>query len=112
MSVVTNYVIICGINDRGGKELENKFHPICFNQIDGGAGGNKALEIEIWAAAVNYTRSAAITPNTILEIDWDYPDEVLLLVQEQEEARPSVWCPSGHGNNSAAAWNLLKALKG
>ena len=100
MSMVTNVLLAIGIgnSNRGianiNQELDNRYKQE-LRSIDEGPGGNqvggsKRLEVEVWAAALG-----GVPTETLLRLfgdaPWEDPDNVQLMVCEQEEDRFTVY---------------------
>ena len=99
MSYVTNIIVHCSICDSGQAALLEPFckgsRPQSLKIItDGDAGrwwgGDKNPEVELYAAAFNYLP----WPDFVARIEglaWQYPEDVQVLVQDQNDSRLSVF---------------------
>jgi hypothetical protein len=55
-----------------------------FNEVSEHAGGTKAMEAEVWLGAFNYLDLEDFLERVRLT-DFEYPDDVRILVQEQDD---------------------------
>lgn len=65
-------------------------------EISGHAGGNKAMQCEVWAAAINYFDIDAFA-KVIASIEWESPEFVQLLVKDEHEERFTLRAGSATG---------------
>lgn len=88
MSTVTNMILATMVDDASSFRedegpLATLVHP-GFVQVDQHAGGNKAMECDVFMAAVN-----GLDLDEVLEklrkVPWAFPEEVQLFVKEQDD---------------------------
>jgi hypothetical protein len=93
MSRVTDLVLITSISDGGGEDehpnvdklsawlTEN--HRCAFQRVDQHAGGNKAMQCDVFLVAVNYLDADGFLAQ-FRAIEWDSPEAVVLIVNAEE----------------------------
>jgi hypothetical protein len=85
MSYVSNVILLTFIEDPGIKDVQlwlSGAGALPLNQIDGFAGGTKAIEHEIWAGAYNWLD----VPEFIKAVEnagWEFPSDVQLLIKRE-----------------------------
>ena len=87
MSHVTDVLLLASLEDSGVQKVqqwleENKWPKLV--EISDHAGGNKAMQCEVWAAAINYFDIEAFAA-AVKSIEWEYPDSVQLLVKDEHD---------------------------
>lgn len=85
MSYVADIILLTSINDSGIEKVQdwlrqNKWPPLV--EISDHAGGNKAMQCDLWAAAINHFPIGDFA-EAIREIAWEIPDSVQLLVKNE-----------------------------
>ena len=106
MSDVTNILLITGVQDNGIDKVlrwlkANKWPEL--KEISGYAGGNKELECELWAAAINGFVDLEDFIKTVKQTTWEYRESVQLLVQKDQEDRFTL-CAGGLTIAGESAW--------
>lgn len=99
MSVVTDIILITGIDDgRDGDETPGSVDR--FNdwieahgratdrlvQVDRHAGGHKAMQCDVWLAAINFCDEAELE-KAFQRVEWDQPRMVQLLINSEHSDR-------------------------
>ena len=82
MSTVTNVIILGGVDETGPTQLTD----FPFIQVDGLTVGSKAMEANVWIGAFNYLDIVNFI-DALNKVKWDYPEEVQLLIKEQEDEK-------------------------
>ena len=94
MSVVTDILLCTAIADGGSEDehpnadalsawLVSKYGPACaLQKLDGHAGGNKAMQADVFGAAVNHC-SVDDLLSAFRAVPWEYPETALLLLQHE-----------------------------
>jgi hypothetical protein len=87
MSHVTDIVLLTFLDDSGvaklNEWLKNNRWPE-LKEISGYAGGNKAMQCEIWTAAINnFDIDDFVCASK--SIDWEYPESVQLLIKGEHD---------------------------
>lgn len=96
MSYVTDIILITSIEDGGISEEDpnpnvdilNEFivkeynHQCAFKKIDGFAGGDKCIQADIFATAINYCRVQELI-DRVRSIEWEDPDSVQLNIKDE-----------------------------
>lgn len=98
MSSVTTLILTTSIMEGGQEDAEgNDTFPAIrklnellgggewFKPVHDGAGGNKAPQAYVFMAAINYCDLDALKAH-IRSIEWEDPEAVLLLVNEEDES--------------------------
>lgn len=81
MSHVTNILLLTAREDHDARLIE-----LGFQKVDGYAGGNKSMESDVWAAAFNHFDLDVLMAE-LRDIQWEYPEEVQLLVKDEHDER-------------------------
>lgn len=89
MSYVTNVVLMTSLLD--DKIVHEFINPWLVSQgqgelakIDEYAGGNKAMEVDLYAGAFNHLNTEAFIP-VVIAPNWRVPEELILMVQAEME---------------------------
>lgn len=98
MSYITNTIISIGMNDSDKLNEVNKYfgEDRGFVSCDsaglprGWYGGSKFLEVEIGIGAFNYL-NVNLLKEHIKNIQWEYPEDVQLLICDQDTDRFKIW---------------------
>jgi hypothetical protein len=85
MSVVTDICILTSLGN-GNDALEK----LGFRNVRDHAGGNKALQGDVWLGAFNYLRDEEMAEALKL-VRWPYDEEPLVLIQQEHDDGWSVW---------------------
>jgi hypothetical protein len=91
MSVITDIILLTFIRDReanGGRlnaeklseYLSENYRSNGFVQVDGYAGGNRAMQCNVFITAVNYLDHDEFI-EVFNSIEWEYPESVQLLLK-------------------------------
>lgn len=88
MSCVHNILVCCSLSDEDLFRSEwSAPHPMeQFAQVDEHAGGYKAMEVAVFAAAFNYFAIDELL-KFIEELDWNCPESVSVFAQGEHEDR-------------------------
>ena len=92
MSRVTDILLIVSLEDAGIAPLQEALWRKCgfkLNNVSFHAGGNKYMQREVWAAAVNYL-DPAIVAAEVGKVSWEWPESVQMLVAEDEDEAMSL----------------------
>ena len=105
MSLVTNVILVAGILEYADEPDGNfeKINEWCREHMRGQGfgpdpnttsvvGGHKALEADVRIAAFNYFLEDEFM-ELLRGLDWEYPDELQVFIQRQEEYRFSLLHP-------------------
>ncbi len=102
MSSVTSIILITTIEDGARKDgehpnvcgLNDKLREMGFDsglaKVDCHAGGNKIMGSDIWMGAFNHLNEAEFK-ETFESIDWEYPDNIQLLVQNESDLKYQIF---------------------
>lgn len=102
MSYVTNVILNVGLQGKSKIDEVNKFFEdternVGFVYVDdkekvpnGWYGGTKYLEVDIAIGAFNYLDLEGLKIH-MHEMEWESPEDVQLLICDQEENRFSIW---------------------
>lgn len=96
MSHVTDIILITSIEDgadlesdnpnvdklKGYLEKEHNGHTLL--KVDGHAGGNKAIQCDVFMAAFNYFNIDAFV-RLFKEMQWQYPESAQLLIKDEND---------------------------
>ena len=89
MSVVTNVILITGVNEPAigtvNAFLSMNEHST-LTQIDSYAGGGKAMECDVWAGAFNFFSIRSFI-DCIHVVEWEDPEAVQLLLLKEGETK-------------------------
>ena len=96
MSVVTDILLCTAIDDGAPAEdkrpnadalsawLVQRHGPACeLKKLDGYAGGNKAMQCDVFGVAVNYCDTDELVA-AFRAVKWQYPESAQLLVKEED----------------------------
>ncbi len=106
MSHITNIILITVIDDGAQQDDEhpnvdilNTFFQknghgkgIKINQVDGYAGGGKAMGCDVFMAAINHLNMAEFL-KAFYAIQWEAPEYVQLLLKDEHDERFSIYEP-------------------
>ena len=82
MSYVTNYVLFADDEDPGLADfLSATGLPLL--RVDQYAGGNKGMELDVWACAQNYSDDEKVK-DTFFATKWKSPDDTALLIRGED----------------------------
>ena len=87
MSYVADVVLLAGIRDSGVAEIQGWLKANDWPQlveISDHAGGNKAMQCEVWAAAINYFDIEGFS-KMVHAAQWESPESVQLLIKDEED---------------------------
>lgn len=98
MSHVHNILVCCSVSDDELFQSKwNTHHSIeQFFQVDGHAGGCKAMEVAVFAAAFNYFAIDELL-KFVEELDWCCPESVSVFSQDEHEDRMTQRWPRPKG---------------
>lgn len=107
MSVVTDIILVTAVDDRTTCREEpsaTKFNSaiaarVCvgleqaLQQVDGHAGGNKAVQCDVFMAAINYLdRDALLTE--FRKMKWESPECVQLMLKGEHDDVFTIYTPA------------------
>lgn len=104
MSRVTDIILITAIDDGASTDQEHpnvdqlndylkSQHGGCsLVQVDHRAGGSKAMQCDVFMAAINYLDHGALLAH-LEAISWETPECVQLMLKGEEEDRFSIFRP-------------------
>ncbi len=103
MSTVTNIILITGVHEAGVSRFQETIFEngrvSGLEQIDGHAGGGKYMEVDVYAGAFN--GFGPISQEELIEkflsIDWEYPEEAILIIKLQD-LNATITRPPYHGS--------------
>lgn len=87
MSHVADVVLLTFLDDGGMKEVQDWFETNGWPRlvrISYRAGGDKAMQHDIWAAAINYFDIEGLAA-AVRAAHWEWPESVQLLVKDENE---------------------------
>ncbi len=78
--------------DKLSAYLEKKHNGATLVKVDGHAGGRKAMQCDVFMAAINYMDIDAFV-EWFNGIEWEYPESVQLLIKDECDDLFAVYVP-------------------
>lgn len=103
MSVVTDIILVTGIDDGGAEDehpnadrlsayLEREHNGHHLLKTDGHAGGNKAMQCDVFMAAINFLDHDAFV-EWFRSIEWESPEKAQLMLKCEDCDRFEIFTP-------------------
>jgi hypothetical protein len=80
--ILLTFVEDAGIDDAQKWLRDNKWPELV--EVSGNAGGNKAMQCDVWVAAINCFAIDDFA-KAVKAINWEWPDSVQLLVKDEHD---------------------------
>jgi hypothetical protein len=80
VSMVTNFILTCGLRDKGHVTAL----PVAFGDLRDLFGGPKNVEAGVFGYAANYLNEAELLA-ALGMVEWEHPERVRVFVQRHEE---------------------------
>jgi len=98
MSYVANYILKVGCCE-ADVDLNSAHLGLIFRQVDQFTGGPKDFEADLYLATTN-GRDVDEVITKFKKLIWQSPEDVQLMVQDQEEDRFTIHLPEGQDEES------------
>lgn len=101
MSQVTDIILVTAINDGGAEDehpnvdmlngwLKARHRGAELVKIDHHAGGNKYMQCDLWAAAINYNDDDALIRD-FPSVPWEAPEMAQLMIKREQDDRFDIY---------------------
>jgi hypothetical protein len=98
VSCVTDVIVICACGEKSALQsinawmIEHSETTCQFAKIDGYAGGNKYMQVDVFAIAINNFshKTPYLSEYVLVDMKWNYPESVILITQEENDETPMV----------------------